>query len=68
MEMNPAIICLLDPTCSRKSTIAEKLFKYGFYVIPQLLFLGRLNVESTRVEQEWYVEYFFLVLDSLDLF
>ena len=31
--MNPAIICLLGPPCSGKSTIAERLFKDGFHVI-----------------------------------
>ena len=33
MEINPAIICLLGPPCSGKSTIAEMLFKDGFHVI-----------------------------------
>ena len=31
--MKPAIICLLGPPCSGKSTIAERLFKDGFHVI-----------------------------------
>ena len=31
--MKPAIICILGPPCSGKSTIAERLFKDGFHII-----------------------------------
>ena len=33
MDMKPAIICLLGPPCSGKTTIAEMLQKDGFHVI-----------------------------------
>ena len=44
MEMNPAIICLIGPPCSGKSTIAGMLLKDGFHVIS----IGNILRNSTN--------------------